>query len=105
MPTTNEIEDAQQQIHDVLGAEYLQGPEGVSQVGEGAAPTDDAIRFTDIEPKDQFSILATQVSWDGFTNDQALDVIDRVMDGHGTEQWMDGIVASDQQAAFEEIRA
>lgn len=105
MPTTKEIEDAQQQIHDLVDLECLQGPNGAAQVGEGMDAPENVVGFFEIEPKDQFSFLATQLSWDGFTNDQTLDIIDRVMDGHGPEQWMDGIVASDQQPVFEEIRA
>lgn len=100
MPTTKEIEDAQNRIHELLDASYEQGPSSVGRVAPGAGP----LRFTDLGTADQLSLLAFDHPWSGFSTDQSFDVMDRVMEGHGSEQWMEGIVAGDQQAVFDEVR-
>lgn len=105
MPTTREIEDAQQQIQDVVDGRYVEGANSVGRVQPGADAPENAVGFTDLGEGDQLTLLAFDPPWFGFSTDQAFDVMDRVMEGHGPEQWMDGIVASDQQAVFDEIRA
>ena len=105
MPTTREIEAAQQQIHDLLDAQYVQGANGAEKIGQGMDAPENAVGFTDLDKGDQLSLLAFQPPWFGFSTDQSLDVMGRVMDGDGSEHWMDGIVASDQQAVFDEVRA
>lgn len=105
MPTTKEIEDAQQRIHDLLDARYVERENGVDRIASGMEAPENAVGFADLGEGDRLTLLAFDHPWSGFSTDQAFDVMDRVMEGHASEQWMDGIVASDHQALMEEVRS
>jgi len=104
MPTKEQMETASEHIKDVIGRNYIEGdgdqcscwfqPEGGGAVGMTifqGVPAGTPEPFAEMPSKAKAELLATCVGWDGFTDGERADVINRVLDGEDMEFWMDGI--------------
>lgn len=96
MPTPAQIESALEQIRKVMGNTYVEVDgsiyEHLPTSGQRALP------FGWLTPRQQFDVLEEYVNWTGFTEDQEIDVIRRVVERQDADEWMDGLYEPGQYA-------
>lgn len=96
MPTREEMDAVAEQLEAAINNNFE-----ISEITEGIYPYNPALasfipaervaHFDDLTDEFKAWALEIHVEWDGFSEVQRADVIQRVIDGREMEFWMDGI--------------
>ncbi len=98
MPTQTEMEEVTKLIESRQASTYSRRDGGIIETIDGD------LGWRDLSDLEQRAILEFNVTWRGFTPEQALDVIGNVLTGDSPGDWMNGVLIEHQAKEFDGMR-